>query len=185
MFVEYAKADQEDILCRVTAINRGPEPAELHVLPHAWFRNTWSWGHDPRRPELRADGPGRVRAEHRHLGERWWYVDAEPRTPELLFTENETNAERLFGVPNASPYVKDAFHEYVVGGRRDRVNPGAEGDEGRGALPRDGSTPASRSPSAPDSPTARSTTPSATSTRSSTGGSPRPTRSTRPSSPRA
>ena len=127
VFVEYAKADQEDILCRVTAINRGPEPAELHVLPHAWFRNTWSWGHDPRRPELRADGPGRVRVEHRHLGVRWWYVDAEPRSPELLFTENETNAERLFGVPNASPYVKDAFHEYVVGGRRDRVNPERRG----------------------------------------------------------
>jgi hypothetical protein len=125
--VEYAKADQEDLLCRVTAVNRGPEPAELHVLPHAWFRNTWSWGHDPRRPELRADGPGSVRVEHRHLGVRWWYLDSQPSSPELLFTENETNFERLFGAPNASPFVKDAFHEYVVNGRRDRVNPDRAG----------------------------------------------------------
>jgi hypothetical protein len=127
VFVEYAKVGPEDILCRVTAINRGPEPAELHVLPHAWFRNTWSWGHDPRRPELRAEGPGRVRVEHRHLGERWWYVDSGACVPELLFTENETNFERLFGTPNASPFVKDAFHESVVGGRRERVNPGQRG----------------------------------------------------------
>ncbi|MBV8235403.1 MAG: glucosidase, partial [Acidimicrobiia bacterium] len=127
VFVEYAKADQEDLLCRIRAINRGPESAEVHVLPQAWFRNTWSWGYKPHRGELRADGPGRVRVEHRHLGVRWWYVDAEPGSPELLFTENDTNTERLFGVPNASPYVKDAFHEYVVGGRRDRVNPARRG----------------------------------------------------------
>src|SRR5687767_6890011 len=81
VLVEYAKAGQEDILCRVTSINRGPEPAELHVLPQAWFRNTWSWGHDPHRPELRADGPSRIRVEHRHLGERWWYLDEDPVPP--------------------------------------------------------------------------------------------------------
>ncbi|HEX8199572.1 MAG TPA: glucosidase, partial [Isosphaeraceae bacterium] len=127
VFVEYAKADQEDILGRVTAVNRGPEPAELHVLPQAWFRNTWSWGHNARRPELRADGPARIRAEHRHLGERWWYLDTRPGTPALLFTENDTNAERLFGSPNASPFVKDAFHACVVGGQPDRVNPARTG----------------------------------------------------------
>ncbi len=135
VFVEYAKADQEDVLCRVTAINRGPEPAVLHVLPQAWFRNTWSWGHDPNRPELRADGPGRIRVEHRHLGERWWYLDSEPCSPELLFTENDTNAERLFGVANASPYVKDAFHEYVVGGRRNRINPAQRGTKAAAHYP--------------------------------------------------
>jgi hypothetical protein len=127
VIVEYAKADQEDILCRVTAFNRGPEPAELHVLPQTWFRNTWSWGYDGRRSEMRAEGPNRVRIDHRHLGVRWWYVDAGARPLELLFTENETNTERLFGVPNASPHVKDAFHEYVVDGRRDRVNPARRG----------------------------------------------------------
>ncbi len=127
VFVEYAKADGDDILCRVTAVNRGPEPAELHVLPHAWFRNTWGWGHDARRPELRADGGGRVEVTHRHLGRRWWHVEPARRPPDLLFTENDTNAERLFGAANAGPYVKDAFHEYVVGGRHDRVNPDRRG----------------------------------------------------------
>jgi hypothetical protein len=127
VFVEYAKAGPEDILCRVTAINRGPEAAPLHVLPQAWFRNTWGWGHDPRRPELRADGPGCVRVEHRHLGERRWYVDTAPVAPGLLFTENDTNAERLFGVPNPSPYVKDGFHEYLVNKKEDCVNPARRG----------------------------------------------------------
>ena len=123
IFVEYAKAAQEDLLCRVTAVNRGPEPAELHLLPHAWFRNTWSWGYRPERPELRADGPGRVRAKHHHLGVRWWFAEPGPHGPELLFTENDTNHERLHGVASESPYVKDAFHALVVEGRRDRVNP--------------------------------------------------------------
>jgi hypothetical protein len=127
VFIEYAKAGEEDLLCRVTAINRGAEPAELHLLPQAWFRNTWSWGHDPRRPELRGIGPGRVRLEHRHLGVRWWYLDRGPSAPDLLFSENDTNAERLFGVPNSSPYVKDAFHEYVVSGRKEKVNPERRG----------------------------------------------------------
>jgi Glycosyl hydrolase family 63 C-terminal domain len=127
VFIEYAKAGEDEILCRISAINRGSEPAELHILPQLWFRNTWSWGHDPRRPALRADGPRRVRVEHRHLGTNWWFLDAPGASPELLFTENETNAERLYGVANASPYVKDAFHDYVVGGREDRVNPAREG----------------------------------------------------------
>ncbi len=120
VFVEYAKADQADILCRITAVNRGPEPAPLHVLPHYWYRNTWSWGYDRPRPELRAVAPGTVYTDHRHLGERWWSVDGDPP---LFFTENETNAERLFGVANTTRYVKDGIHDCVVGGQADRVNP--------------------------------------------------------------
>ena len=78
-----------------------------------------------------------VRGRHRHLGERWWYLDVEPHVPALLFTENETNFERLFGVPNAGPFVKDAFHEAIVGGRADKVNPRPARNEGGGPLSRD------------------------------------------------
>jgi hypothetical protein len=129
VFVDYAKADEEDILCRITAYNRGPEPAELHILPHLWYRNTWSWGYGTERPALRADGRTVVRTAHRHLGERWWYLDDHAQVPALLFTENDTNRSRLFGVPNAGPYVKDAFHEAVVHGRADRVNPSRRGSK--------------------------------------------------------
>jgi hypothetical protein len=127
VFVEYARSDQEDIFCRITAVNRGPEPAPLHVLPHLWFRNSWSWGYSHDRPEARAVSDRAVRAVHKHLGERWWHLDLSPHAPGLLFTENDTNFERLYGVPNPGPYVKDAFHEAVVGGRRDRVNPARVG----------------------------------------------------------
>jgi hypothetical protein len=124
VFVEYAKAGQEDILCRITAVNRGPDPAPIHILPHLWYRNTWSWGYDRLRPELRAMASDVVYTQARHLGERWWYVDAptaEGSIP-LLFTENETNSERLFNSPNSSPYVKDGINDAVVGGLTDRVN---------------------------------------------------------------
>ncbi len=123
VFVEFAKAGQEDLLCRIEAINRGPDPAEIHILPHLWARNTWSWGHDDRRPRLAADGPSTILADHRHLGPRHWYLDREPGDPDLLFTDNDTNTERLFGIPNASPFVKDAFHDHVVGRLPGRVNP--------------------------------------------------------------
>ena len=125
ILVEYAKVDQEDILCRISAVNRGPEPAPVHVLPHLWFRNTWSWTPQHPHPQLRALGPSTVYLTDRHLGERWWYVDpqAAHASPLLLFTENETNEERLFQVPNATPYVKDGIHEAVVHGLTDRVNP--------------------------------------------------------------
>ena len=123
VFIEYARADQEDILCRVTAINRGAKLAALHILPHLWFRNTWAWGYSDDRPELQAVSESSVRIMHKHLGERWWSVGLEPRPPALLFTENESNLERLFGVTNRASFVKDAFHEAVVGGRTDRVNP--------------------------------------------------------------
>src|SRR5262249_51646965 len=121
--VDYAKVAEEDILCRVTAHNRGPEPAALHILPQAWYRNTCSWGYGTERPALWAEGATVVRTVHRHLGERWWYLDDRPIVPALLFTENETNLQRLFGIPNHGPYVKDAFHDAVVHRRSDLVNP--------------------------------------------------------------
>jgi hypothetical protein len=123
VFIEYAKAGQEDILCRISVANRGPDPALIHVLPQLWYRNTWSWGYGRPRPELRAVSDSTVVARDRHLGERWWYVDAAPALPQLLFTENETNFELLFGTPNPTPYVKDGIHEAVVHGRLERVNP--------------------------------------------------------------
>jgi len=136
VFIEYAKADQEDILCRISVVNRGPEPAPIHVLPHLWYRNTWSWGYGRPHPELQAIAPDTVYTDHRHLGERWWYVGAvgaqhaptgaHGHAP-LLFTENETNAERLFNWPNVTPYVKDGINNAVVHGRTDLVNPAQVG----------------------------------------------------------
>ena len=121
VFVEYAKASPEDVLVQITIENRGPEPATLHVLPTVWFRNTWSWGSEAPRPELRLlNGGGAVAASHPVLGE---YVVRADGAPEWLFTENETNTERLVSVPNRTPYVKDAIHNYLVHGRREAVNP--------------------------------------------------------------
>jgi hypothetical protein len=124
VFVEYAKCDEEDILIRITAANRGPEEATLHLLPTVWFRNTWSWGRDLRRPIARpsANVGGSVCTELQHwqYGKRWLLCAG---TPEMLFTENETNNARLFGGRNRTPYVKDAFHEYVVHGNKYAVNP--------------------------------------------------------------
>ena len=125
VFIEYAKANRQDILCRITAINRGPDPASLHILPHLWFRNTWSWGYTAQRPQLQALDAGIVHVQERHLGERYWYAaDETGQNPAaLLFTENDTNSERLFGIPNASPYVKDGINEALVHHRLDLVNP--------------------------------------------------------------
>ena len=124
VFVEYAKEGPEDILVRITVHNRGPEAARLRVLPTLWFRNTWSWGEDQPKPSLREAGPGAIQATHHELGEYWLLCDG---APELLFTENESNAGRLWGQPNASPYVKDAFHEYIISGRGEAVNPAKAG----------------------------------------------------------
>ncbi|MGY6151289.1 MGH1-like glycoside hydrolase domain-containing protein [Paraburkholderia graminis] len=120
VFVEYAKAAPEDILVRITVHNRGPETAPLRVLPTLWFRNTWSWGEDERKPSVQDAGAGVVRAAHHDLGEYWLHCEG---APETLFTENESNTQRLWDQSNASRYVKDAFHEYVVSGQRDAVNP--------------------------------------------------------------
>jgi hypothetical protein len=128
VFVEYAKASPEDILVRITVENRGPEPATLHVLPTLWFRNVWSWGRDTSRPVLKevAGGKGArvVAASHPDLGDRVFCCEG---APALLFTENETNTERLFGTPNRTPYVKDAFDNYIVHDRQRAVNPGQTG----------------------------------------------------------
>ncbi len=124
VFVEYAKATPEDILIRITAINRGPEAAPLHVLPTLWFRNTWSWSEAAPKPSLRAgagpNGTSVILASHPELGERCLYVE---EGHELLFTENETNCERLFGSPNPTPFVKDGIHELIVKGKAGAVNP--------------------------------------------------------------
>ena len=120
VFVEYAKASPEDILIQISVFNRGPEPATLDVLPTLWFRNTWSWGGEAPRPSLRQAGPGAIAASHPDLGERFLYCDG---AAALLFTENETNIERLYGAPNRTPYVKDGIYSYIVHGRREAVNP--------------------------------------------------------------
>jgi hypothetical protein len=123
VFVEYAKAGPEDILVRISVHNRGPEAAQLHLLPTLWFRNTWSWGEDVPRPILREAG-GAVSASHPELGDYTLSCDG---ARDLLFTENDSNTERLWGQPGATPYVKDAFHRCIVGGDRSAVNPAKTG----------------------------------------------------------
>ncbi|HMK30736.1 MAG TPA: hypothetical protein VK473_13705, partial [Terriglobales bacterium] len=124
VFVEYGKQSPEDILIRITVHNRGPESASLHLLPTLWYRNTWSWGGRETKPELRQLESGKsfstVRASHPELGERFFYCDAD--VP-LLFTENETNNQRICNRPNATPYVKDGINNYLVKGDRSAVNP--------------------------------------------------------------
>ncbi|HJZ73605.1 MAG TPA: hypothetical protein VKE51_17815 [Vicinamibacterales bacterium] len=122
VFVEYAKGHTDDILCRIQVVNRGPEPAPIHVVPTLWYRNTWSWTHDAARHVIRADGPG-ARTWHPALGERFWYVQvADGTEPTLLFTENDTNTERIFGALNDSPHVKDGINDAIVSGRSTAVN---------------------------------------------------------------
>jgi hypothetical protein len=122
---EYAKNDVDDILIRVTVVNRGPEAADIQVLPTLWFRNTWTWCGPPYdKPALSVTPSGAVQAAHKTLGSFLWTLEDEP---ELLFTENETNSERVFGSPNLGKYVKDAFHDYIIGGRQDAVNPDHRG----------------------------------------------------------
>ncbi|MGE0101663.1 MAG: glucosidase [Blastocatellales bacterium] len=131
--VEYAKADVEEILIRISVFNRGPERAHLELLPTAWFRNTWAWGSDIRRPKMRreqspAAGCESIRIRHFEMPLRWLVCEG---TPELLFTENETNLERLYGGNNLeaydSPYVKDGINDYIVNGKIDAVNPAGAG----------------------------------------------------------
>jgi mannosylglycerate hydrolase MGH1-like protein/glycosyl hydrolase family 63 len=119
IFVEYAKQDVDDILARVTVINRGPYPATLHLLPTVWFRNTWSWGYGTPRPEMARDDSHHIRIHEQTLGDlRLWLEDAPP----MLFTENETNTERLWGYPSGDRHYKDAFHEYIINSRRDAIS---------------------------------------------------------------
>ena len=122
--MEYAKESPEDVLIRITVHNRGPEAARLRLFPTLWFRNTWSWGEDSRKPSLREVAPGVIQATHHDLGEYWLICDG---APELLFTENESNNRRLWGQPNASSYVKDGFHAYIISGRGEALNPNKTG----------------------------------------------------------
>ncbi len=128
--MEYAKVDPLDILIRVSVTNHGPEAAPIHLLPTLWFRNTWSWGYDDRRPQLTAvnanqgksakNGFRLVHAQHPELGESWLACEG---TPELLFTENETNNLRLWGVANRTPFVKDGIDSAIVNKAEGKVNP--------------------------------------------------------------
>jgi len=128
VFVEYAKETPADILIRITVCNRGPEAATLHLLPTLWFRNTWSWKKDAVKPSLHlvkdSTSAKAVRASHPELGDHLLHCDGDPT---LLFTENETNSERLFDTPNPSPYVKDAFHRYLINGQSDAISPAGVG----------------------------------------------------------
>src|SRR5262249_44033884 len=123
VFVEYAKADSEDILIRISVTNRGPNSASLDLLPTIWFRNTWAWDKNEPRPFMRSGtthGEHVIQLNHPRYGERWVYSEG---TPELLFTENETNFLRLYGVENAASYVKDAFHAAIIQENSSALNP--------------------------------------------------------------
>jgi hypothetical protein len=132
--VEYAKADPEDILIRIHVTNRGPESAAIDLLPTVWFRNIWSWYENPTRPSLARASANTIALDDPKYGRRYLHCDDDVArrlqpsvAPKLLFTENETNAERIFGVPSATPYVKDAFHCFIVNGEQNAVNPAGRG----------------------------------------------------------
>lgn len=128
VYTEYAKESPEEILVKISAANRGPEPAEIHVLPTLWFRNTWAWSEGASKPEMRrvygTGGVSAIAAVEETLGTRYLYYEG---NGELLFTDNETNEQRLFDKPNRSRYVKDGIDDYIVHGRQDAVNPEGTG----------------------------------------------------------
>jgi hypothetical protein len=129
VFAEYAKHSPDDILIRITVANRGPDTATLHLLPTIWFRNTWIWGctHEgcSLKPRLTQEKDNLLLLEHETLNRFFFDVGPDPKgqLPPIIFTDNETNYKRLFGVENGGKFVKDAFHEHVIGGRKDAVNP--------------------------------------------------------------
>jgi hypothetical protein len=127
VFVEYAKASAEDVLIRITAFNRGPDAAPLRLLPTLWFRNKWAWGDKfpgDARPEVKriagSSGFETIELQQPEYGKRWLLIQG---APEMLFTENETNTQRLYKVPNHLPFVKDGIHNFIVNGTKDAVNP--------------------------------------------------------------
>ncbi|MCU0838428.1 MAG: glucosidase [Rhodospirillales bacterium] len=122
--VEYAKASPEDLLIKITVCNRGPTAADLHLLPTLWFRNTWSWSESEGKPQLNAVDAAAVEATHADLGVRFLHCED---APDLLFTENETNAARIFGKTNPTPYVKDSINDAIVAGHSGVTNPGRVG----------------------------------------------------------
>lgn len=135
IIIETAKDDEDpdELLFRVTAWNRGPEPKPIHILPHVWFRNTWAWGREPKdkKPSVGMYAENMAKSKHHSLGERYMLLSPSPGVgpsgddvdPEMLFTENDTNFEVLYDGKNPQPYVKDAFHRYIVDGEKDAVNP--------------------------------------------------------------
>ncbi|KAH0544822.1 hypothetical protein FGG08_001051 [Glutinoglossum americanum] len=156
IFIETAKEsdDGDELLFRVTAYNRGPESAPVHIIPHMWFRNTWSWGREPaeKKPLVWKAGPLAAQSQHWKLGDRYLQLSPSPGIgrsprdimPRMLFTENDTNFERLYKGKNEQPYVKDAFHRCIVDGEEQAVNPKGRGtksaawyafDEGDGVGP--------------------------------------------------
>jgi hypothetical protein len=132
VFVEFAKADPEDTLIRITVHNRGPETADLHLLPTLWFRNTWSWKSGQKKPLLTKINDEQIHASHPQFGSYTLHCKS---AAELLFTENETNVSRLWGQPNPSPFVKDAFHRYVVSRETDAINPAEVGTKAAAHYP--------------------------------------------------
>jgi len=118
VFIEYAKADTDDLLIKITIHNRGPETAALHVLPHVWFRNTWSWGYDDYKPNLYLDEEGCIKIDHRDIGS--YYLSAAGRCT-TFFCENETNTTRLYGIPTVGTF-KDGINDYLIYGKKDAIN---------------------------------------------------------------
>ena len=125
IFIETAKEtdDEEELLFRVTAYNRGPEAARLHIIPHVWFRNTWTWNREKegKKPSIRQIAPLTAQSKHHQLGDRFFQLSPSPGIgnsgedvqPQMLFTENDTNFKSLYGGKNPQPYVKDAFHRHI------------------------------------------------------------------------
>ena len=153
-FIETAKETDEELLFRVTAYNRGREAAPLHIIPHVWFRNTWSWNteKDSKKPSIRQIAPLTAQTKHEKLGNQFFQLSPSPGIgnggqdvqPRMLFTENDTNFHALYGSKNPQPFVKDAFHRHIVDSERDAVNPHSKGtkscawyafDEGDGVPP--------------------------------------------------
>ncbi|KAK8179134.1 Six-hairpin glycosidase-like protein [Phyllosticta citribraziliensis] len=156
IFIETAKEadDEEELLFRITAYNRGPDPAPLHIVPHVWFRNTWTWGHESpdKKPSIRKLSGTAAVSNHHKLGERYFQLSPSPGIgpsgedvqPQLLFTENDTNFQKLWDGKNPQPYVKDAFHRRICDEQKSAVNPDNVGtksaawyafDEGEGVAP--------------------------------------------------
>lgn len=139
IIVETAKDDEDpdELLFRVTAWNRGPEPKPIHIIPHVWFRNTWAWGREPdeNKPSIGMHAENMTKSKHHSLGDRYMLLSPSPGVgpsgddvdPEMLFTENDTNFEALYDGKNPQPWVKDAFHRYIVDGEKDAVNPAQTG----------------------------------------------------------
>lgn len=139
IFIETAKGtdDPDEILFRVTAWNRGPDPAPLHIIPQVWFRNTWSWGREPedKKPYVKYYDENMIQSNHHNLGDRYVLFSPSPGVgssgedvmPEFVFTENDTNFKVLYRQENKQPYVKDAFHRYIVDGEKEAVNPAQTG----------------------------------------------------------